>query len=42
MNEEFANMGKFIFTPSQLHKVIFDIRNPDEQEVSAAEYSGIE
>jgi hypothetical protein len=26
----------------QLHKVVFDIKNPDEQEVSAAEYSVID
>ena len=42
VNEEYADMGKFIFTPGQLHKVVFDIKNPDEQDVSAAEYSIIE
>jgi len=26
----------------KLHKVVFDIKNPDEQEVSAVEYSVIE
>jgi hypothetical protein len=42
VNEEYADMGKYIFTPGQLHKVAFDIKNPDEQGVSAAEYSIIE
>ena len=42
VNEEYADMGKFIFIPGQLHKVVFDIKNPDEQDVSAAEYSIIE
>jgi arylsulfatase len=41
VNEEYADKGKFIFTPGQLHKVIFDIKNP-EQEVKASEYSIIE
>jgi hypothetical protein len=31
-----------IYTEGQLHKVVFDIKNPDDQEVSAAEYSVIE
>jgi arylsulfatase len=34
-------MGKFEFTPGQLHKVVFDIKNPEE-EVEASEYSVIE
>ena len=34
-------MGKFEFTPGQLHKVVFDIKNPEEK-VGAAEYSIIE
>jgi arylsulfatase len=42
VNEEYADKGKFKFTEGQLHKVVFDIKNPDEQEVSAAEYSVIE
>ena len=42
VNEEYADKGKFIFTPGQLHKVVFDIKNPDEQEVDASEYSVID
>jgi hypothetical protein len=38
----FQKNGKFKFTEGQLHKVVFDIKNPDDQEVSAAEYSVIE
>lgn len=30
VNEEYADKGKFEFTPGQLHKVVFDIKNPDE------------
>ena len=41
MNEEYADMDKFKFTPGQLHKVVFDIKNPDDQEVSASEFSDI-
>jgi hypothetical protein len=41
VNEEYAQMGKFKFTEGQLHKVIFDIKNPEEQ-VGAAAYSVIE
>jgi hypothetical protein len=25
VNEEYADLGKFKFTPGQLHKVVFDI-----------------
>ena len=42
VNEEYADKGKFKFTPGQLHKVVFDIKNPDEQEVDASEYSIID
>jgi arylsulfatase len=42
VNEEYAHLGKFKFTEGQLHKVIFDIKNPDEQEVSASEFSDID
>jgi arylsulfatase len=42
VNEEYADMGKFQFTEGQLHKVVFDIENPDEQETSPAAYSDIE
>jgi hypothetical protein len=38
----FQKNGKFKFTEGQLHKVVFDIKNPDDQEVSAAEYGVIE
>ena len=41
VNDEYAQMGKFEFTEGQLHKVIFDIRNPEEV-VGASEYSIIE
>ncbi len=41
VNEEYADMGKFKFTPGQLHKVVFDISNPEEK-VSASEYSVID
>jgi arylsulfatase A-like enzyme len=41
VNEEYADKGKFKFTEGQLHKVIFDIKNPEEQ-VGASEYSLIE
>ena len=42
VNEEYADQGKFIFTEGQLHKVVFDIKNPDDQETSASEYSIID
>ncbi len=42
VNEEYADRGKFKFTEGQLHKVVIDIKNPDEQEVGASEYSLIE
>jgi arylsulfatase len=42
VNEEYADRGKFKFTEGQLHKVIFDIKNPDEQKVSASEFSSID
>jgi len=42
VNEEYADKGKFEFTEGQLHKVVIDIKNPDEQEVGASEYSLIE
>jgi len=34
-------MDKFKFTPGQLHKVVFDISNPEEKE-SALEYSDLD
>jgi hypothetical protein len=33
VNEEYADKGKFKFTEGQLYKVVFDIKNPDDQEV---------
>ena len=42
VNEEYANKGKFKFTEGQLHKVVFDIKNPDDQEVSPSEYADID
>jgi len=42
VNEEYADLGIFQFTEGQLHKVVFDIANPDEQEVSPSEFSGID
>jgi len=42
VNEEYADQGKFIFTPGQLHKVVFDIKNPDEQEVNPSEYGVVD
>ena len=42
VNEEYADQGKFTFTEGQLHKVVFDIKNPDEQEVNPSEYSIID
>jgi arylsulfatase len=41
VNAEYADEGKFKFTEGQLHKVIFEIENPEEQ-VSASEFSVIE
>jgi arylsulfatase len=41
VNEEYADQGKFMFTPGQLHKVVFDIKNPEEK-VEASEYSIID
>jgi len=41
VNEEYAGMGKFEFTPGQLHKVVFDIKNPEDK-TTASEYSVIE
>ena len=38
----FQKNGEFKFNERQSHKVLFDIKNPDDQEVSAAEYSVIE
>jgi len=42
VNEEYANKGKFKFTEGQLHKVVFDIFNPDDQEFSASEYTDVD
>jgi arylsulfatase len=42
VNEEYEHLGKFEFTPGQLHKVVFDIKGADEQVVGASEYSIIE
>ena len=38
----FQKNSKFEFTEGQLHKVVFDIKSPDEQEVGASEYGIIE
>ena len=35
-------MGKFKFNPGQLHKEVIDIKNPDDKEEGASEYSDIE
>jgi arylsulfatase len=42
VNEEYADKGKFKFTEGQLHKVVFDIFNPDDQEFSASEYTDVD
>jgi arylsulfatase len=42
VNEEYADKGKFKFTEGQLHKVVFDIKNPDDQEVSPSAYSDVD
>jgi arylsulfatase len=42
VNEEYADQGKFKFTDGQLHKVVFDIENPDEQELSPSEFSDVD
>jgi len=41
VNNEYKDKGKFIFTEGQLHKVVIDIKNPNE-EVEPSEYSIIE
>lgn len=41
VNTEYADKGIFKFTEGQLHKVVIDIANPEEQ-VGASEYSIIE
>ena len=42
VNNEYANRGNFKFTEGQLHKVVFDIKNPDDQDWSPSEYSNID
>jgi arylsulfatase len=42
VNEEYADKGKFKFTEGQLHKVVFDILNPDDQEFGASEYTDVD
>ena len=42
VNEEYAHLGKFKFTEGQLHKVIFDIFNPDDQDFSASEFTDVD
>jgi arylsulfatase len=42
VNEEYADLGKFKFTEGHLHKVIFDIFNPDDQSFSASQYTDID
>jgi hypothetical protein len=42
VNEEYEDRGKFIFTPGQLHKVVFDIKNPDEQETPPSAYGDVD
>ncbi len=42
VNEEYADKEKFMFTSRQLHKVVFDIFNRDEQEFSASEYTNVD
>jgi arylsulfatase len=41
VNNEYKDKGKFIFTEGQLHKVVIDIKNPNEK-VEPSEYSIIE
>jgi hypothetical protein len=42
VNKEYADKGKFEFTQGQLHKFVFDIKNPDDQEFSASEFSDVD
>ena len=42
VNEEYASLGNFRFTEGQLHKVVFDIFNPDDQEFKASEFTDID
>jgi hypothetical protein len=36
VNREYEEKGKFLFTPGQLHKVVFDIKLPEVPEVNPA------
>jgi arylsulfatase A-like enzyme len=42
VNESYADKGKFLFTEGKLHKVVFDILNPDEQEFNSSEFTDID
>ena len=42
VNEEYADRGLFKFTDGQLHKVVFDTFNPDDQEFNVSEYTDID
>ena len=42
VNEEYEEKGKFIFTPGQLKKVVFDIFNPDDQSFKASKFTDID
>ena len=42
VNEEYADRGVFKFTEGQLHKVVFDIFNPDDQAFNVSEYTDVD
>ena len=41
VNREYENKGKFMFTPGQLHKVVFDIKQDGPPEVGESEFRAI-
>ena len=41
VNREYENTGKFMFTPGQLHKVVFDIKQDGPPEVGESEFRAI-
>jgi len=42
VNEEYTDKGNFHFTEGQLHKVVFDIADPDDQQFSSSNFTDIE
>ncbi len=42
VNEEYADKGKFKFTDGHLHKVVFDIMEPGDQEFSISEFTDVD